>query len=159
MTHFENHKLTSDERSILREFSRRPWTAKFHKTLLNDTAPDGKVDMYILLDDDSGEQVVSIAVPHGEAALASWIAACCARPWFVEHAHDGKVLGEMAIAFNRALKPFMDQNGDLDGRDVAIAAMSILSAYVGDLPKYARDEISNRLLVGLNEMMRMGSGQ
>lgn len=157
MTHFEEHKLTDEERRILRDFSRKPWIAKFHKSVPNATAPGGMVDMYILLDDDSGDQMISIAVPHEQGMLASWIAACCARPWFVEHTHDGKVLGEMAVAFNRALKPFMDENGDLDGRDVAIAAMSIMSAYVSDLPKYARDEISNRLLVGLNEMMRMGA--
>jgi hypothetical protein len=111
--------------------------------------------MYILLDDDSGEQMVSIAVPTGHGALANWIAACCARPWFVEHTHDGKMLTEMAIAFNKSLAPFKDGNGQLDGRDVAIAAMTILTGYVTDLPKYARDEITNRLLVGLNEMMRM----
>jgi hypothetical protein len=154
MTHFEHHKLTDDERRILREFSRKPWAAKFHKSVQNETAPGGVVDMYILLDDDSGEQTVSIAVPNGEAALASWIAACCARPWFVEHTHDGKVLGDIAIAFNRALRPFMDKNGDLDARDVGLACLSIFQAYVGELPKYARDELVHRVLVALNELMR-----
>lgn len=155
MAHFEFHEMTPADKLLLKKFSRKPWAAKFHKTVANPTAPGGMVDMYILLDDDSGEQMVSITVPHDQGVIANWIAACCGRPWFIEHTHDGKVLGKMAVAFNCALKPFIDENGDLDGRDVAIAAMSILTAYVGDLPKHARDEISNRLLVSLNEMMRM----
>lgn len=157
MPHFETYKMTPEEKALLREFARKPWTAKFHKSVPNETAPGGAVDMYILLDDDTGEQMVSIAVPTGQGHIASWIAGCCARPWFIEHQDDGKVMTEIAIAFNRALRPFIDKDGTLDGRDVAIAAMTIVSSYVADLPKYARDELTNRLLVGLNELMRMGA--
>lgn len=155
MTHFEERTLTPEEKALLRQISRKPWTAKFHKTIPNETAPGGAVDMYILLDDDNGDQLVSIAVPTGQGYIANWIAGCCAKPWFIEHQADGKAMTEIAIAFNRALKPFIGKDGNLDGRDVAIAAMTIMSAYVSELPKYARDELTNRLLVNLNEMMRM----
>jgi len=147
--------MTPDEKEILREFSRRPWQAKFHKSVENKTAPDGLVDMYILLDDTTGDQMVSIAVPHRCGYIAEWIANCCARPWFIDQRSEGDDMADIAVAFNRALKPFVDKDGQLDGRNVAIAAMSIMCGYVSDLPKHARDELANRLLVGINELMRM----
>lgn len=152
MTFLKSHVLTPEEKALLREFASKPWTAKFHKLVPNETAPGGAVEMYILLDDESGEQMVSIAVPQGHGHIANWIAGCCTRPWFVEHQDDGQEMTEIAVAFNRALKPFIDEDGQLDGQNIAIAAMTIMSAYVSDLPKYAREDLAKRLLAGISKM-------
>lgn len=52
------------------------WKAKFHKTLHNPTAP-GPVDMYLMVDDETGEGIVSVGVPQGRNDIAEYIAKCC----------------------------------------------------------------------------------
>jgi len=144
--------LTADEKKVLAEFSRRPWQAKFHGIVPNATAPGGAVEMFILLDDATGEQMVSIAVPRGHGYIADWIAGCCARPWFVREQAEGETMTAIAIALNRALKPFFGADGMIDGRDVALAAITIMTGYIGDLPKDARDELTQRLITGLKDL-------
>ena len=115
--------MTQEE--ALRELDRirkLPWTAIFHKTIDNPIVPGGKVDAYILIDDDSGEGIVSVGVPHGQRWFAEYIASCCADPHFVRHRPYGDTA--IAIAFNRALGPFI-ANGEIDGREVVIAATAI----------------------------------
>lgn len=154
MSFFEEHHLTEDERTALLEFSRLPWRSQFHKTIDNPSAPGGKVDMYLMLDEESGEGGVSIAVPHGAGQIANWIAACCARPWFVDpQLHNEKTVTEIAVAFNRALAPFRNENGQYDGRDIVLGAITIIGAYMRGMPKHARQELANRLLVNINALI------
>lgn len=43
------------------------------KTVNNPNAPDGKVDMYLLYEDTTGEGIISIGVPHGRDDIAQFI--------------------------------------------------------------------------------------
>jgi hypothetical protein len=144
--------FTPDEQAMLREVSRRPWQAQYHGTVPNETALGGAVEMFILNDDESGEQLVSIAVPLGCGYLAEWIAGCCARPWFVKPDDPGKRMVDIATAFDRALKPFFGSDGMIDGREVALAAITIMQAYIGDLPKASRAELIVQLVQGLSNL-------
>ena len=42
------------------------WIPKFWKTIPNETAPDGKVDAYLVVDDETGVGMISLAVPFGD---------------------------------------------------------------------------------------------
>jgi hypothetical protein len=75
--------IDDDYKRELDRIRKLPWTAQFHKTLENKSVPGGFVDMYVLLDDDSGETLVTLAVPKGFHALAEYVAGCCADPFFV----------------------------------------------------------------------------
>lgn len=50
------------------------WAATFHKTI---ERPDGKVDMWLLHDDTSGEGIVSIGVPHGRKDIVDFVVRSC----------------------------------------------------------------------------------
>lgn len=52
------------------------WAATFHKTI---NRSDGKVvDMWLIHDDESGEGIVSIAVPHGRKDIVEFVVRSCA---------------------------------------------------------------------------------
>ena len=56
------------------------WKAVFHKTIHNTSAPgDGRVDMYVMVDDETGEGIVSVGVPHGRKDIAQYIASRCSN--------------------------------------------------------------------------------
>ena len=152
---FEGHKLTEAERAYFRQLSRLPWQAQFHKTLDNPTAPGGKVDMWILLDDDSGDQIAALSVPHGEQAVPHYIAGCCTRPWFVEPQPDEPDASVLAVAFNRAVHKHAGGD-DVNAQEVAVAALSIFRAYVEAMPEYARQDFANRMLTINNRAAGVG---
>lgn len=143
-------KFTREELRTISLIKAKPWDAHFHKTLDNSTVPGGKVDMYLIADDETGEGLVSVAVPHGEGFLAHWIAACCADPWFIKQP-EFAAMTEMSVAMNRGLASFVE-NGEIDGYSVAVAALTIFEAYMTDLPKQTRNELANRLLAQVNRL-------
>lgn len=51
------------------------WAATFHKTIAR---PDGKIDMWLIHDDETGEGVVSIGVPHGRKDIVELVVRSCA---------------------------------------------------------------------------------
>lgn len=51
----------------------RRWAPKFMGTVVNETAPGGKVDMYLVNDEWTGETAITIAVPHGDAKTAKLV--------------------------------------------------------------------------------------
>lgn len=143
-------KFTPEEMEVIETIKSLPWAARFHKTVNNPTAPGGKIDMYLLVDDDTGDGLVSLGVPHGQGFIADWIAGCCADPWFVKQPEAPHTV-EMAVAFNRALKPWV-KDGSIDGHSVALAALTTFEAYMTALPKHARNELAHRLLGMVNQM-------
>ena len=52
------------------------WEAKFHKTLWNESIP-GYIDMYLIIDSETGEGIVSLGVPQGRKDIAEYICKCC----------------------------------------------------------------------------------
>jgi len=40
--------------------------AAFHCTVTNPSAPGGKIDMYLVHDDATGEGLITLGVPHGD---------------------------------------------------------------------------------------------
>src|SRR6185312_16000075 len=142
--------LTDEEATAeLERIRRLPWSAVFHKTLENPTAPRGKVDMYVLLDDDTGESLVSLAVPWGGRLIAEYIAACCADPYFVRtRPVDDTTL---ATAFNRAIGGIAVKDGQVDAREVFTAACTVIDAYVGQMPARSRAEMIDNLMSMLSE--------
>lgn len=140
-----SEKELQDELDRIRKL---PWIAQFHKTVDNPTVPGGKVDMYILMDDDTGESIVSMGVPHGHGLIAEYVAGCCADPYFVR-TRDVKDTA-IAVALNRALKPFIGKDGHIDGREVHVAAMTLIDAYVGEMPKRSRQELIDKSISQLS---------
>lgn len=61
----------------IEELQRLTWRAAFWKTVQNQSAPTGKIDMYLIVDDDTGEGIVSLGVPHGRDDIAKYVARCC----------------------------------------------------------------------------------
>jgi hypothetical protein len=135
--------FSPEEQEVIDTIRALPWAAQFHRTIDNPNAPGGKVDMYLLVDEESGEGLVSVATPHKQGFIAQWIAACCANPWFIRHPDAAEMTG-MCVAMNRALAAFVE-NGEINGFSASIAAMSLFQAYLTELPKPARVELVNRL--------------
>jgi hypothetical protein len=125
------------------------WQTIFHKTVDNPLAPGGKIDMYILIDDDTGENLVSLGVPHGQRWLAEYVALCCADPFFVR---GRDIAGDLAAEFNRCLKPRMGKDDTIDAREVHAAAMAIVQGYVGAMPKRSRQELIDSTIKILRQM-------
>ena len=44
------------------------------------------------------------------AALAHWIAACCAKPWFLRPPSEQRIAGNIAAAVNAAVVKFVDRD-------------------------------------------------
>lgn len=130
-----------------------PWTAQFVKTVTNDSVPGGKIDMYILLDDDTGETMITMGVPHGHGLLAEYVAGCCSDPYFVRtrDVHDTAIAG----ALNRALKSFFGPDGHIDRQEVHAAAITLIEAYVGQMPKRSRQELIDNT-IGILSRIRNG---
>lgn len=131
--------MSAEEKAEIDRIRGLPWIAQFHKTLDNPTVPGGKVDMYMLMDDDTGESIVGLSVPHGQRWIAEYVAGCCADPYFVRAGKHGETA--MARAFNSAIQPFFAKNGTVDGREVMVAAMVMVEAYVGAMPKRSRQDL------------------
>lgn len=66
----------STEKLPIDALRRLRWKAQFWRTLHNPSAP-GPVDMYLIVNDETGEGIVSVGVPHGRRDLAEYIAKCC----------------------------------------------------------------------------------
>lgn len=142
--------MTPEQERELDRIRRMPWSAIFHKTLDNPTVPGGKVDMYLLIDDDSGEGIVGLSVPHGQGWIAEYVAGCCANPYFVREMPGNGV--DMAIAMNRAIKPFFGKDGMIDGREVYVAAMTMIEGYVAPMAKRARQELIDNTMAKLRNL-------
>jgi hypothetical protein len=52
--------MSEEHQRTLRELRAMKWSAKFHGVMKNASAPGGKVDMWLLVDDQSGEGIVSL---------------------------------------------------------------------------------------------------
>lgn len=142
-----------ERREALATIRRIRWSAQFHKTLDSPTVPGGKVDMYILIDDDTGDSLVSLAVPHGWRWLAEYVCLACHSPWELRP-RDLDADVKMAVAMNNALRPFFDADQRADARDIAVAATSILTAYLPGLALDQRRELVPRLIAQLSELTR-----
>lgn len=139
--------------AITREIERirrLPWSAHFYKTIETPTVVGGKVDMYLLIDDDTGEGLVGLSVPHGSRWIAEYVAACCADPYFVHLGEHGDTA--VAIALNQALQPFVTASGDIDGREVHYGAMTLIEAYVRPMAKRARQELIDNTISVLTRL-------
>lgn len=55
------------------------WQPRFHGPVHNVTAPGGWVDMWAMVDSETGETIVSVGVPTGRSDIAGYIAACCSN--------------------------------------------------------------------------------
>jgi hypothetical protein len=56
------------------------WVPQYHGPCPNETVTGGVVDMWLLVDDEKGEGIISIAVPKGRSDIAGYVAACCGNP-------------------------------------------------------------------------------
>lgn len=143
--------ITEEEMKKLDAVRRLPWTAIFWKTLDNPTVPGGKVDMYLLIDDETGIGIVGLSVPHGDGWLAEYVAAACRAPYFARCAGLPNA-GDMAVAWNRTLPQFFAPDGTIDARDVHAAAMTMIEGYVEALPKHTRQELIDNTMARLNAL-------
>lgn len=56
------------------------WSPKFHGEVPNKTAEGGAVDMWEMVNADTGETLITVGVPKGRSDIAGYIAACCGNP-------------------------------------------------------------------------------
>lgn len=129
---------------LIVKLARLPWRPEFWKTVDNPSAPGGKIDMYLIINDDSGEGIVSVGTPAGRPDIAVYIADCCANPWMARP-DDGKSLSDLAALFNRAIKQHFAKDGMVDAQEVTNAAMTVIEAYLTDVPARARIELVNTI--------------
>ena len=60
----------------INELRKLKWSAKFWKTINNPNAP-GPIDMYLIIEDETGKGIVSLGVPKGRKDIAEYIVKCC----------------------------------------------------------------------------------
>lgn len=62
------------------------WEARYHGPVPSGSAPGGMVDMWIMVDSETGEGIVSLGVPLGRSDIAGYVAAACGNPvrWVTE---------------------------------------------------------------------------
>lgn len=147
--------MTPDEKRRVDQVRKLPWVAVFLQSFQSPIDPADTVDMYSLLDGDTGVSIANLGVISGEdgAALAHYIAACCADPYFVrlKNVMDTK----LAVAFNEAVLKFAgDGRGEIDGQEVAVAAMTMFCSYVEDLPDRSRFKLVDSFMKKLVQLRR-----
>jgi hypothetical protein len=69
-----------DYGKTLDELRRMKWEPKYHGQVRNDSAPGGVVDMWLLVDAETGDGILSLGVPKGRDDIVGYIAACCSNP-------------------------------------------------------------------------------
>lgn len=153
MDFFKKHKRPIWEEITLR-LARLPWHPKFHKTVDNPHAPGGKVDMWLIVDEETGEGIVSIGCPVNRPDIPAYIADCCTNPWMTRPDKGDGFVG-LAVLFNRAVVKHFKREGMADAQEVARAAMAVIDAYLRDVPARARVELINEIS---SQFMRMREG-
>lgn len=129
----------------IRKIARMSWKAEFFSTIRNATAPAGSVDVYELLSDASGVTIGSVAFSSSPAskALADYVAACCGNPhfvWPITWPGTAKPPASwLGIHFNRAIMRLTtNRPHSIDAREITAAVASIITLYIGQLPKEQR---------------------
>jgi hypothetical protein len=72
--------MSDDFHKTIEQLRLLRWEPKYHGPVKNDSVPGGIVDMWILVDSETGESIVSLGVPKGRSDIAGFIAACCGNP-------------------------------------------------------------------------------
>lgn len=138
---------------LIARLARLTWRPIFHKTIDNPSAPGGKVDMWLMVDDDSGEGIVSIGCPPNRPDIPAYIAECCMNPWMAVHDDGGASVLELAVIFNEGIKKhFGEDDAACDAREIAVACMTILADYVAEVPEKARIELVNSISARLQPL-------
>lgn len=141
-------------RAIL-ALSRLQWRPVFHRNVDNPSVPGAKVAMWLIVDDNTGEGIVSIGCPPDRPDIPAYIADCCAHPWMTRADDDGKSMTALAIKFNRVIMEHFGKDGMADAKDITLACMTIVEGYLTDVPTYSRVELVNNISVRL-QVLRDG---
>lgn len=70
-----DHMERTDDLPVAEIFRRS--IPAYHKSIANPNAPGGKVDMYLIHDSENGAGLITLAVPHGRADIALFVAEAC----------------------------------------------------------------------------------
>lgn len=129
------------------------WRPVFHRRLDNPSAPGGKVDMWLMVDDDSGEGIVSIGCPPNRPDIPAYTADCCMNPWMAVP-DDGASMIELAVKFNQTIIQHYGEGNDAacDAKEIAIACKTVLAAYVKEVPEKSRVELVNSISARLQPL-------
>lgn len=73
MTDREETQQTIDALKLMQ------WAPRYHGWVDNPTAPGGGVDMWGMVDGETGETIVSVGVPKGRSDIVGYISACCSN--------------------------------------------------------------------------------
>ena len=138
---------------LIARLARMVWRPQFHRTLDNPTVPGGKVDMWLMVDDETGEGIVSIGCPPGRPDIPAYIAECCMNPWMTVP-DDGASMVELAVKFNRTIIQHYGEDNEAacDAREIALACMTVLAAYVMEVPEKSRVELVNSISARLQPL-------
>jgi hypothetical protein len=137
-------------RAIL-ALSRLQWRPVFHGNVDNPSVPGGLVAMWLIVNDDTGEGVVSVGCPPERPDIPAYIADCCTNPWMAVP-DDGKSMTGLAIEFNRTITRYFAADGMADAQDITIACMTIVEAYLADVPARSRVELVNNISARLQHL-------
>ncbi|MEY9520318.1 hypothetical protein ABIF70_001459 [Bradyrhizobium japonicum] len=114
---------------LIAKLARLTWRPIFHRTLDNPSAPGGKVDMWLMVEDETGEGIVSIGCPPNRPDIPAYIADCCMNPWMMVP-DDGASMIDLAVKFNRTIIQHYGEDNEAacDAKEIAIACMTVLAA-------------------------------
>jgi len=79
------------------------------------------------------------------------------EPWFLRPPSEQRIAGNIAAAVNAAVVKFVDRDGSIDGYEVAIGCLSVMSAYIADLPPSVRKEIAANTHTAIDSLFEAGS--
>lgn len=142
------HKINK----MVAKLARLSWRPVFWKAIDNPSAPGGKVDMWLMVDDDTGDGIVSIGCPINRPDIPAYIADCCMNPWMAVPDDEGKSMTELAVRFNRAIAEHFKDEGFADAKEITVASLTIIEGYLADVPAAARIELVNNISARLQAL-------
>jgi hypothetical protein len=72
--------MTNPDREKLEAIRAMCWRPKFVQEVKNRTTSGDAVDLWFMVEDETGEPIVSLGVPRGRSDIAGYVAACCGNP-------------------------------------------------------------------------------
>ncbi|MCK1577884.1 hypothetical protein [Bradyrhizobium sp. 174] len=141
---------------LIAKLARMKWRPVFHRTLDNPSAPGGRVDMWLIVDDDTGDGIVSVGCPPDRPDIPAYIADCCMNPWMTVPDDGGASMADLAVILNEGIKQHFGEGcGDdfaVDAHEVALACMTILVGYLTGVPDRARLDLVNSISARLQPL-------
>jgi hypothetical protein len=155
--------LMNDQQDDLDALRLMRWEPKYYGHVPNKNAPGGTVDMWLMVDDETGEGIVTLGVPTGRSDIAGYVAACCGNPvrwvtrmWRPDPRADGiddpdgilhRETQEISDALFRSYMAWLDENKvQPNGWTLSDALAMVWFAFCGQLSHDMRGRLLFKFL-------------